>query len=44
MHRLAPRDPLRRLGPAYESELAEALLPETAVPLELAEKILAKLA
>ena len=44
MHRLAPRDPLRRLAPANEAELAEALLPETAVSLDSAEKILARLA
>lgn len=44
VHRLAPRDPLRRLAAAYETELADALLPETAVPLDAAEVILAHLA
>jgi alkylation response protein AidB-like acyl-CoA dehydrogenase len=44
MHRLAPRDPLRRQTAAYEADLANALLPETAVPADTAEKILAKLA
>jgi alkylation response protein AidB-like acyl-CoA dehydrogenase len=44
MHRLAPRDPLRRQVAAYETDLADALLPETAVPADTAEKILAKLA
>ena len=44
LHRLAPRDPLRRLAPANETELADALLPETPVTLETAERILARLA
>ncbi len=44
MHRLAPRDPLRRLAPANEADLADALLPETAVAPESADRILAKLA
>lgn len=44
MHRLAPRDPLRRISAAHEAELADALLPETAVPLDAAERILARLA
>jgi alkylation response protein AidB-like acyl-CoA dehydrogenase len=44
MHRLAPRDPLRRQTAAYETDLADALLPEKAVPADTAEKILAKLA
>jgi acyl-CoA dehydrogenase len=44
MHRLAPRDPLRRMTPAYEVELAEALLPETAVSLESTGEVMARLA
>jgi acyl-CoA dehydrogenase len=44
MHRLAPRDPLRRQTAAYETDLADALLPEKAVPADTVEKILAKLA
>jgi alkylation response protein AidB-like acyl-CoA dehydrogenase len=44
MHRLAPRDPLRRLAAANETELADALLAESAVAPEAAGKILARLA
>ena len=44
MHRLAPRDPLRRAAAAYETDLADALLPETAVKLADAERILSRLA
>ncbi len=43
VHRLAPRDPLRRLA-AAENELAQALLPETPLAPQAAERILARLA
>jgi alkylation response protein AidB-like acyl-CoA dehydrogenase len=44
VHRLAPRDPLRRVTTGYEAELADALLPETALAPEAAERILTRLA
>ena len=44
VHRLAPRDPLRRVTTGFESELADALLPETAIAPDAAERILTRLA
>jgi len=44
VHRLAPRDPLRRVTTGYEAELAEALLPETPIAPDAAERILTRLA
>jgi len=44
VHRLAPRDPLRRVTTGFEAELAEALLPETPIAPDAAERILAHLA
>ena len=44
VHRLAPRDPLRRVTTGYEAEFAEALLPETPVAADAAERILTRLA
>lgn len=44
VHRLAPRDPLRRVTTGYEAELADALLPETPVAPDAAERILTRLA
>ncbi|MBI1943197.1 MAG: acyl-CoA dehydrogenase family protein [Betaproteobacteria bacterium] len=44
VHRLAPRDPLRRVTTGYEAELADALLPETALAPAAVERILAHLA
>ena len=44
VHRLAPRDPLRRVTAAFEGEFAEALLPETALAPEAAGRILTRLA
>jgi acyl-CoA dehydrogenase len=44
VHRLAPRDPLRRVTTAFEAEFAEALLPETAIAPSAAERILSRLA
>ncbi len=44
VHRLAPRDPLRRVTNAFEAEFAEALLPETALARETVERILTRLA
>jgi alkylation response protein AidB-like acyl-CoA dehydrogenase len=44
MHRLAPRDPLRRQVAAYEADLADALLPESPVPVGAVDRTLAKLA
>jgi acyl-CoA dehydrogenase len=43
VHRLASRDPLRETTAGFESELAEALLPETAVAPDAAGRILARL-
>jgi alkylation response protein AidB-like acyl-CoA dehydrogenase len=40
MHRLAPRDPLRRELATIESMFAEALLPETPVPPAFVDKVL----
>jgi hypothetical protein len=40
MHRLAPRDPLRRELASIESMFAEALLPESPVPPEFMDKVL----
>ncbi len=44
VHRLAPRDPLRRVTTGFEAELAEALLPETAIAPDAAGRILTRLA
>ena len=44
VHRLAPRDPLRRVTTGFEAELAEALLPETPIAPDTAERILTRLA
>jgi alkylation response protein AidB-like acyl-CoA dehydrogenase len=44
VHRLAPRDPLRRVTTGFEAELAEALLSETPVAPDAAERILTRLA
>ena len=44
VHRLAPRDPLRRVTTGYESELADALLPETPLAPDAVERILTRLA
>ena len=44
VHRLAPRDPLRRVTTGFEAELAEALLPETSIAPDAAERILTRLA
>ena len=44
VHRLAPRDPLRRVTTGYESELADALLPETPLAPDVVERILTRLA
>jgi alkylation response protein AidB-like acyl-CoA dehydrogenase len=44
VHRLAPRDPLRRVTTGYEAELADALLPETAIAPDAAQRILTRLA
>jgi acyl-CoA dehydrogenase len=43
VHRLAPRDPLRQVTNGLEAEIAEALLPETAVAPDAAGRILARL-
>ena len=44
VHRLAPRDPLRRVTTGYEAELADALLPETPLAPDAVERILTRLA
>jgi hypothetical protein len=44
VHRLAPRDPLRRVTTGYEAELADALLPETPLAPDDALRILTRLA
>jgi len=44
VHRLAPRDPLRRVTTGFEAEFAAALLPETPIAPDLAERILTRLA
>jgi alkylation response protein AidB-like acyl-CoA dehydrogenase len=44
VHRLAPRDPLRRVTTGFEAEFAEALLPETPVAPDAAAKILTRAA
>jgi acyl-CoA dehydrogenase len=44
VHRLAPRDPLRRVTTGSESELAAALLPETPLAPEAVERMLTRLA
>ena len=44
VHRLAPRDPLRRVTTGHEDELADALLPETALAPDAAGRILMRLA
>ena len=44
VHRLAPRDPLRRVTTGFEAEFAEALLPETPIAPDAAERILTRLA
>jgi acyl-CoA dehydrogenase len=44
VHRLAPRDPLRRVTTGFEAELADALLPETALAPDAAQRILTRLA
>jgi len=44
VHRLAPRDPLRRVTTGFEAELADALLPETALAPDAAGRILTRLA
>jgi len=44
VHRLAPRDPLRRVATGHEAELADALLPETPLAPDAVERILTRLA
>ena len=44
VHRLAPRDPLRRVTAAFETEFADALLPETPLAPDAATRILTRLA
>jgi len=44
VHRLAPRDPLRRVTTGSEAELAEALLPETPLAPQAVERMLTRLA
>jgi len=44
VHRLAPRDPLRRVTNSFEAEFADALLPETPIAPDACERILARLA
>jgi hypothetical protein len=44
VHRLAPRDPLRRVTTGFEAEFAEALLPETPIAPDEAARILTRLA
>ncbi|MEO8142794.1 MAG: acyl-CoA dehydrogenase family protein [Betaproteobacteria bacterium] len=44
VHRLAPRDPLRRVTANFETEFAEALLPETPVAPDAVQRILTRLA
>ena len=44
VHRLAPRDPLRRVTTGFEAEFAEALLPETPLAPDAVERILTRLA
>ena len=44
VHRLAPRDPLRRVTTGSEAELADALLPETPLAPAAVERILTRLA
>lgn len=43
VHRLAPRDPLRRVTTGSESALAQALLPETPLAPDAVERILASI-
>jgi hypothetical protein len=44
VHRLAPRDPLRRVTTGSEAELAAALLPETPLAPDAVERMLTRLA
>ncbi len=44
VHRLAPRDPLRQVTIAFEAGFAQALLPETPLAPDEAERILTRLA
>jgi len=44
VHRLAPRDPLRHVTTGFESEFADALLPETPLAPDVVEGILTRLA
>ena len=44
VHRLAPRDPLRRVTTGFEAEFAEALLPESPLAPDAAARILTRLA
>jgi hypothetical protein len=44
VHRLAPRDPLRRVTTSFETEFAEVLLPETPLAPEVVERMLTRLA
>jgi acyl-CoA dehydrogenase len=44
VNRLAPRDPLRRVTASFETEFAEALLPETPIAPDAAQRILTRLA
>jgi alkylation response protein AidB-like acyl-CoA dehydrogenase len=44
VHRLAPRDPLRRVTVDFETDFAEALLPETPLAPDAVERILTRLA
>jgi len=44
VHRLAPRDPLRRVTNSFEAEFADALLPESPIAPDACERILARLA
>jgi alkylation response protein AidB-like acyl-CoA dehydrogenase len=43
VHRLAPRDPLLRVTTGVEAELADALLPETPLAPDAAERILTRI-
>ena len=44
VHRLAPRDPLRRVTTNFEAEFADALLPETPLAPDAVERMLTRLA
>lgn len=44
VHRLAPRDPLRRVTTSFEAEFADALLTETPLARDAVERMLSRLA